>query len=66
MKKKSDQDQTDIEKKLELPESPAHIEAVARRAWETFLLMHDVGNVSTVARFDGYAVQIQIRETKQK
>ena len=66
MKNQNARDQVDAEKKLELPESPAHIEAVARRAWETFLLMHDVGNVSTVARFDGYAVQIQIRETKKK
>jgi hypothetical protein len=41
----------------------AHIERVARRAWEDFCRFRDVGGrISAVAKFPGYAVRISIKE----
>lgn len=41
----------------------AHIERVARRAWDDFCRFRDVGGrISAVAKFPGYAVRISIKE----
>ena len=48
-------------------QSAAHIEAVARQAWETFCTFRSVGGkIDTVARFEGYAVKISIKETQHE
>lgn len=42
----------------------AHIEAIARKAWDSFCHFREVtGKVDTVARFEGYAVKISIKTT---